>query len=213
MATTFSIIDTLTVKDALKLLEPGTAFFLDANSINFNDTVAAPTLGLCVWASDSISLSDVATDAVKFALPFPLPGATPDRILLLDEVSVKLNAGGLTVSVSDLFNFRDLQSSQNTNSPGVADSLSISDTLLNGPGWTISPDSLSLSDTVAFSLNSIFFNLSATCSDSLALADKLKLSVPGKLNLLSDNLALSDTISISMTSNFLPYLRRYLNDV
>ena len=210
---TFLVADTLTLRDSLQLTEPGTAFDLNVDVLYQTDNLAAPTLGLTVFAADAFSLSDAAIDTVKFALPFPLPFATPDRILLIDQVLVELNAGGLSVSASDLFNFRDLQSSQNTNSPGTGDSLSLSDVLCTNSGWTIAPDSLSLSDAAANTLSSIFLNLTVTAVDTLALSDKAALAVPGKLNLISDSLALSDTISVAMTSNFLPYLRRYLNDV
>jgi hypothetical protein len=213
VATSFVVVDTLTIRDSLQLIEPGTAFTLNVDVLSQTDTLAAPTLGLTVLASDSISFTDTVIDTVKFALPFPLPLATPDRILLLDQVFVQLNAGGLGVSVSDLLNFRDLQTSQNTNSPGTGDSLALGDSLCTNSGWTVAPDSLSLSDSATNTLNSIFLNLSATAADALALSDKATLAVPGKLNLLSDSIALSDTISIAMTSNFLPYLRRYLNDV
>ena len=210
---TFLVTDTLTLRDSLQLTEPGTAFDLNVDVLYQTDNLTAPTLGLTVFTADPISFSDAAIDTVKFALPFPLPFATPDRILLIDQVLVELNAGGLSVSASDLFNFRDLQSSQNTNSPGTGDSLSLSDVLCTNSGWTIAPDSLSLSDAAANTLSSIFLNLTVTAVDTLALSDKAALAVPGKLNLISDSLALSDTISVAMTSNFLPYLRRYLNDV
>jgi hypothetical protein len=213
VATSFVVVDTLTIRDSLQLIEPGTAFTLNVDVLSQTDTLAAPTLGLTVLASDSISFTDTVIDTVKFALPFPLPLATPDRILLLDQVFIQLNAGGLSVSVFDLLNFRDLQTSQNTNSPGTGDSLALGDSLCTNSGWTVAPDSLSLSDSATNTLNSIFLNLSATAADALALSDKATLAVPGKLNLLSDSIALSDTISIAMTSNFLPYLRRYLNDV
>lgn len=213
MATSYSIIDTLTIQDSLKLLEPGSAFNLDVDVLFLQDTLAAPTFGLTVKISDTFTFADAAVNTIKFAIPIPIPSTTPDRILLVDLVEVALNSGNIPIAVFDHLNFNDFQAGGNTNSPAAVDSLSLSDLLLSGQNWTVSPDSLSLSDAATATFTSIFLNQTISATDALALADALGLAASGKFTVFSDILILRDFVSINFGSSFLPYLRRYLNDV
>ena len=100
-------------------------------------------------------------------------------------------------------------------SPGLApvDSLNLSDSIGVFHGQdTPFVDSLSLSDSAAFTLFTVVSALTVSVADQLTFVDFP--SFGGiKGTTVGDTLSLSDSVEVVLHTSSLSYLRRYLNDV
>lgn len=195
--------DILSISDAITV-DPGTGEIAIAmtNTLTFSDS-AIVVEGLTVGKSDVVSLTDAESgfaggflaksDTLSFSdflrLNAPIEGFEVSDSLLFTEL--------LTLKYSQLWSFDDTLS--------LSDSITIDRTDV-APSVS---DSYTLSDFVSLSLSTA----NITKSDTLAWSDNAV--VVRNANLLvsvNDTLVLVDTLSTTVYSDFIDYLRRYLND-
>lgn len=198
--------DTLALSDAVSVDDStGAIAIAMTNTLTFSDSIRVVE-GNELTASDTLSLLDIETalerglltvadqialsDILKIIAPVAPVLPVKDRLLLTDEIDIKY---GLHFDLDD-------------------DVIALLDAILVNL-VTVDPqvsDSYVLSDSVALQL----ITAAIAKNDSLTLSDTATIQLAAQLRIvLADTLTLTDSTSAATFTDFIDYVRRYLNDV
>lgn len=199
------ISDTLALSDAISVdAGTGAIALTMANTITFSDSDTV-VLGENESFSDTLAFSDLSAALERGFL------STSDQLVLSDILQVKAPISGLDLSDSLLFTEEvdikyGILEGSSLDALGLSDAVSLF-LLVVDPQVS---DSYALNDSTQVHLDTASLRL----ADTLVLSDLTVVQLSSNiLRTVSDSYSLSDAAQAISYTDFIDYVRRYLNDV